>query len=782
MRIPGQRHAPPGKRAPAGPRPDGSEPGASGATATADSTAPASGERAGIVSRAYGALRERDPGGGSLRRAARVAIVVPVLAAFTGSVIGIPGAAIFAVFAAFALLGMADFGGPRGPRARAYALATLAGAVLVALGTLASPIVWATVVSTMLVAFVVRFLGVFGGQVVAAQTPVTLAFVVAVSTPAPLGAVWVRLAGWLLGGVAALVAGVLLWPRLARGEVRHRSGEACEGLASLLTEREVTAATRERAREKVAAARRAYDAASLRPGSPARRDQALVDLVVELERVWEFADRIAGSDSPTGIPEERDLSAAIVGVLHASARVLDGGDERLDVAVLDRARTAYRAAADRWAAERLRAGDPATSVVEGLNLGADLRLLAFTVQAVAIDVNAVAGHAVDDLRPPLPLWPAPRAGARPWLERAATTLRIHLHPGTVRFGNSVRAALALGLAILIARVIQVDHGFWVVLGTLSVLRSSALSTGRTALLAVLGTGLGVVVAGALTVAIGGSTVGLWIALPMVVFFAGYAATSLSFVIGQAAFTIFIVMLFGLFQPQGLQLGLVRVEDIALGAGVSLVVAALLWPRGASRELRSTLAALYRADAASLDAAFGYLFGDRTVPEVDLRRRRARHELARAGEAFDVLLTEQGSRTLPTATWAQVTAAGSSVLLAADAMESLGLQGYRVAGCADCADRVRRHARAVVGVLTGFADALDRGRALPDSQPEGSSETHAAVVRCLAAWHGRPDTALGRTALSLTAAWFWGFEMTRLTTELVEPVGAVAATARAPWWC
>jgi uncharacterized membrane protein YccC len=74
----------------------------------------------------------------------------------------------------------------------------------------------------------------------------------------------------------------------------------------------------------------------------------------------------------------------------------------------------------------------------------------------------------------------------------------------------------------------------------------------------------------------------------VAFLAAYVPTAVSFLVGQAAFTLFVVVLFDLLQPQGWRLGLVRVEDIALGVGVSLVVAVLLWPRGARGQLRSAL--------------------------------------------------------------------------------------------------------------------------------------------------------------------------------------------------
>jgi uncharacterized membrane protein YccC len=78
----------------------------------------------------------------------------------------------------------------------------------------------------------------------------------------------------------------------------------------------------------------------------------------------------------------------------------------------------------------------------------------------------------------------------------------------------------------------------------------------------------------------------------------------------------VVVLFDLFQPQGWRLGLVRLEDVALGVAVSLVVAVLLWPRGARGQLRSALVALFRADAICLDAAFGFLLGRRSEREIE----------------------------------------------------------------------------------------------------------------------------------------------------------------------
>ena len=84
----------------------------------------------------------------------------------------------------------------------------------------------------------------------------------------------------------------------------------------------------------------------------------------------------------------------------------------------------------------------------------------------------------------------------------------------------------------------VQHSFWVVLGTLSVLRSNALSTGQNV---VRGTarhrGRVRRRRGAARPSIGTNTTVLWMLLPLAVLFAGLAPAAISFAAGQAAFTL-----------------------------------------------------------------------------------------------------------------------------------------------------------------------------------------------------------------------------------------------------
>jgi uncharacterized membrane protein YccC len=127
----------------------------------------------------------------------------------------------------------------------------------------------------------------------------------------------------------------------------------------------------------------------------------------------------------------------------------------------------------------------------------------------------------------------------------------------------------------------VQHGFWVVLGAMSVLRSSALTTGTKMLRAVVGTTIGFVIGALLIWVIGVDPVVLWPLLPILVFASAYVPEVASFTAAQAAFTMMVLVIFNLIVPTGWRVGLVRIEDVAVGALVGLVVSLLVWPRGAT---------------------------------------------------------------------------------------------------------------------------------------------------------------------------------------------------------
>src|SRR5207244_1655450 len=183
----------------------------------------------------------------------------------------------------------------------------------------------------------------------------------------------------------------------------------------------------------------------------------------------------------------------------------------------------------------------------------------------------------------------PTRGALQRTERFAVE---HTGGSSIWFRNSIRGAAGLAIAVYIAQRSGLQHSFWVVLGTLSVLRSNALGTGWSILSALAGTAVGILVGALLVIAIGTHETVLWAVLPVAILLAAYAPRAISFAAGQAGFTVVLFVLFNLIQPVGWTVGLIRIEDVAIGFAISLGVGLLFWPRGAGALLREDLAAAY----------------------------------------------------------------------------------------------------------------------------------------------------------------------------------------------
>ena len=126
---------------------------------------------------------------------------------------------------------------------------------------------------------------------------------------------------------------------------------------------------------------------------------------------------------------------------------------------------AARAAAppDGVAPERLRLNALA------LSLGEWTKAL---VAAVRVAAGAPIGPDTTPRPPAGPLWFARESTPRLWWQR----LREHLTPRSVCFQGALRLATALATARLLAGVLDLSHGFWVLLTILTLLRASAAET------------------------------------------------------------------------------------------------------------------------------------------------------------------------------------------------------------------------------------------------------------------------------------------------------------------
>jgi hypothetical protein len=156
--------------------------------------------------------------------------------------------------------------------------------------------------------------------------------------------------------------------------------------------------------------------------------------------------------------------------------------------------------------------------------------------------------------------------------------------------SALRSGLALGLAILLTRLIRVEHAFWVVLGVLPVLNASGSPAARKFWQEQAGTFIGFSVSAVVVAILGPHLSWYWSILPFVAFASAYAASTGGLLAGQAAFTLFAVVLFGIILPQQKQNGRLRLEDIAIGGTISVAVGALVRRRDGASLVRLESAA------------------------------------------------------------------------------------------------------------------------------------------------------------------------------------------------
>jgi uncharacterized membrane protein YccC len=585
-------------------------------------------------------------------RAVRAVLVIPPIFALTYEGFGNLQMALFAAFGGFANLVVASFGGSKRDKLIAHFGLALTGSVGLILGTAVHGIDWLAVLVTIPVTFGIFFAGVAGPNAASGVIAALFPFVLPVATPGGVSTIPDRLAGWWLASAVATAAVLVISPPSPGDRLRAAAVGSARALAAALDA--ATAGTANPADHEACLGAKhellnAFATTPYRPTGLATADQAMASVVQFLE--W---CTVLIGDATEGHPDldraaapDRELFAESAVVLRQVGDLLanPGTAPLPDVDELERRREASTAYHQSEAPD---ADYDSTQAVARH---------AFHAQVISLAVRGLVADALIATRRADPETIAARR--RSWFgvqpegtqaeRRAAAVssavgvLTRHASIRSVWFLNSLRASLALAAAVLVADVSGVQHGFWVVLGTLSVLRTNAVSTEATALRALGGTVVGFAIGALLLLGIGTSTPALWAALPIAIAVAAYAPGTLPFAAGQAAFTVVIVVLFNLLVPAGWKVGLLRIQDVAIGCLVSLVVGVLFWPRGAGGVVGDDLADAFRTGAAYLTESVDWALGTRNdAPDEGPAAVTAG---IRLDEALRGFLAEQGSKHL-----------------------------------------------------------------------------------------------------------------------------------------
>ncbi|WP_017238482.1 FUSC family protein [Streptomyces sp. SS] len=639
------------------------------------------------------------------RRALRVTIAAT--AGFYVLLYGFDSAvgATYALFGAIAMAGLSHL--PGSGRQRAVLLAGVVPVcwVLITLGTYLSVRTWSAVVGMLVVGFALAFMAVGGPRFAGAATGLQLMYILPSFPPYDPASLGERLAGATLGLVLLTIAEMTLLPEPVALPYRERVARAAEGAASCADRLRSAPYTLPEATLGIAQGlstglRSSQVPEAERPAGAGLRPRALAHVGLAtrtlLGRLTVLPPPRPGAATPGEVGAgsgtaaggaERDAAARGVDQDGDAAEERVGREGRAGAAEVAQGGgpDPLRAVADaaREAAARLRGSSPdgraharLRQVRRGLTAADDgspavLRrnaaLLEVADAALAMSTAAdiaVRGRAAD-VSPSGPFWYARMRAPQLWWRR----LSGHVGGRSVFFQNAVRISLALAAARLIAGIDTLPHGFWVLLATLTLTRTTVRETRATERRALTGTLVGALAAAAL-LAVAGTDIEVYaVALPPLML--------LTFTLGpvkgvgwaQALFTVVVSLVFAQLAPATWQLAEFRLLDVLTGSAIGAVFGLLAWPRGAHDELRRSVAELLRTAAEIVVATTAQITaGGRRVPQATAPGHRSlQHALVMAESAYAQYQSEPSGPTPPPAAqdWQAALIAGHHTLWGAD---------------------------------------------------------------------------------------------------------------------
>jgi uncharacterized membrane protein YccC len=651
-----------------------------------------------------------DPGHVALRRAVRTTLgTASAVAAALWLLPGSPGI-VLAAFGVFALLAFADFGGTLGRRFVALISTGIAGVILITVGTLAAGVVWRVVVVTFLVTGTLAYIVVLRGAFANAAPALTVVFVVTVMVATSTDQLPAMLQGYAVAVVIAIPITLFVFPRRTPAHVRA----ACVLAMRTLAEHE---------RNRLAghphdllaldgalhALRSSYLGNPFRSTGLRRADRALLSLVGNLQALLTATRRTAETPTPVSdLPGNTESIHKTIACLDSIADGLQGD------AITEPTGAAL---AQAWAAE----WDVAVQCLQDStpeSLEGDLRRIAHAFPDRALGISAVRlsilvrrflGLPAETFDTGTHTVPEP-PDYQPW-----AALRTQFTTKSPWMRTALRTGVAMAIAAGVVEILGLAHGFWVLLGVIATLRQDSLGTLRTALLAVGGTFGGALVGAGLLLLFTGDEPGMVVAFLITAFLSVYFQGTAPFALAQGVFSLYVVLVFSIVAwPPDLSTATDRVLDIAIGAGISLATAFLLWPRGVVAGLKANvLDAIDRARLV-LQEAFGEFFHgakyDGRPPDI----KQLQAAMARASEVVEVELGSHDPR--------QIERAGMWERLIDD-LRTLAVTGSLVSTWAGDGPALKDVAPALMEPIRQDCEAVSREWALVRSILAGESAAH-----------------------------------------------------------
>lgn len=505
---------------------------------------------------------------------------------------------VYATFTVVSLGALARIPGSGRQRAATTLMAIPAGLALITLGTLLAVQTWSAVVGMLVIGFMVAYAGTTGPRIAGAAPGMQLLYILPCFPPYAPQDLIQRLTGFLLGAVLLALAQRFLMPEPRTAPFRRLLADAADAAAALAGHHggPLPGHALARAHRAGEALRPSRVPPADMPASPTLAHKAMAHAA---EAVRTLLARLETLHTVTGPhrayhPETVALLSLIGAAARETAEALRRGTrlrpgEGPSAAALQEELTpvrAHRAVAtlDRLDADaRLVYLRRRSQVVQAADCAVVLVLATRLLLGDRTVDRSPAGHSFTYARVHV---------SRLWWQR----LTIHLTPRSVIFQNACRFALGLAAARAIAGILDLQHGFWVLLATLTLTRTTSLETWSAVRQALLGTLVGAVLAAGLLAAVHDRNTVYAVILPVVMLLAFTAGPLRGLAWAQGGFTLVVATLFAQVTPSTWQLAPVRLVDVLVGSVIGLACGLVAWPRGAGREVRRSMAALCSAIA------------------------------------------------------------------------------------------------------------------------------------------------------------------------------------------
>ncbi|MER7763730.1 FUSC family protein [Streptomyces sp. NPDC097619] len=262
------------------------------------------------------------------------------------------------------------------------------------------------------------------------------------------------------------------------------------------------------------------------------------------------------------------------------------------------------------------------------------------VLADAVEL-AVRGRAAAADLPAGRFWYARMRAPQLWWRR----LMGHAGSRSVFFQNAVRISLALAAARAVAGLATLPHGFWAMLATLTLTRTTLGATRTSIRQALTGTLIGALCTAGVLALVGTDTTVYAAVMPPLLLITFMVGPVKGVGWSQALFALVVALVFAQLAPATWKLAEVRLLDVVVGSAVGVVFGLLAWPRGARAEVRRSGAVLMRSAAETVMATAAVITtGGVRDPEAPLSFGALRRALVLAESAFAQSQSEPVDRT------------------------------------------------------------------------------------------------------------------------------------------